>query len=60
MTRLLRSLENRQKWSSGSWNAHAAKGKDVDDIKQRIAEVPEQYREGATLHARTVWRLKNK
>lgn len=44
---------------AGQWQAYLTRAKSVDEIKRRLAEVPEKLRERVRSHAKLVWRLRN-
>jgi hypothetical protein len=44
-------------WKSGQWNAYVPAGKDKEERRARLAEVPEQWRDGVRKHAEAVFAL---
>jgi hypothetical protein len=42
----------------GQWNAYVTMGRDKEDRIQRLAEVPEAWRDEVREHVRTVFKIK--
>lgn len=48
----------KDRWTLGHWNAYVESGKDRDERRARLEEVPEQYRKDVEIHVKTVFSLK--
>ena len=44
-------------WVKGNWNAYVGSGTTREDRRERLAEVPDKYRDSVESHVRTQFQI---
>ena len=52
------TAQQKAKWSPPQWNAYVVAGETFEVRRARLAEVPEEWRDGVLSHAKTTHQLK--
>lgn len=47
-------------WSAPMWQAYVCGGRDRDDRRTRLAEVPQEWRGRVERHVRTWWQIRDR
>ena len=53
-----KALQDKHEKCLGEWNGYVEKGKDKEERRSRLREVPEHISKAVQDHVETVWRIK--